>query len=183
MKKVFTSIVFSLLCFGLLSAQSFTDSRDGKVYKTVKIGNQAWMAENLKYNSNSGSWCYNNKGINCSRYGKLYDWQTAQNVCPSGWRLPSKSDFEKLLTSVGGSSAGADTKLLNNSNIGFMTQLGGFHYENGGFDGIKSCGRWWSSSEDGTGVSWNLSYNSYHETAGMMQMFNVMGYSVRCIKD
>ena len=77
---------------------SFTDPRDGKTYKTVKIGNQVWMAENLNYDAGSGSWCYED----CSQYGRLYNWETAKGVAPQGWHLPSKSEFETLLNNLGG---------------------------------------------------------------------------------
>ena len=76
-------------------AESLTDSRDGKTYKTVKIGEQVWMAENLNYKA-MGSFCYEDDASFCEQYGRLYTWDVAQNVCPDGWRLPSESEWGAL---------------------------------------------------------------------------------------
>jgi len=111
------------------STSSFTDTRDNKTYKTVVIGTQTWMAQNLNYNA-SGSKCYDNLESNCNIYGRLYNWSTAMNfasncnssscssqiqtkhkgVCPSGWHIPSDAEWDALMTAVGGSST-AGTKL------------------------------------------------------------------------
>jgi len=101
---------------------SMTDD-GGLTYKTVEIGTQTWMAENLNYDV-SGSKCYNNDESNCAIYGRLYDWATAmansassfaspsgvRGVCPSGWHLPSGNEWKKLTDFIGG-TFGTDTKL------------------------------------------------------------------------
>jgi len=121
---------------GVSGTSTFKDDRDNKTYKTVKIGTQTWMAENLNYNtSTTGSKCYANSEANCTTYGRLYDWATAmalpskcnstlstsdtdcgittpkhKGVCPSGWHIPSDAEWTTLTDFVGGSST-AGTKL------------------------------------------------------------------------
>jgi uncharacterized protein (TIGR02145 family) len=57
------------------------------------------MAENLNHATHN-SYCYNDSMANCEKYGRLYNWETAVSVCPDGWRLPSKEDYEDLIASV-----------------------------------------------------------------------------------
>ena len=95
------------------SANTLKDLRDGKVYKTVTIGDQVWMAENLNYKTDS-SFCYNDSSKYCDKYGRLYNWAAAINACPDGWHLPSETDFKNLVKAVGGEK-GAGTKLKSTS--------------------------------------------------------------------
>ena len=87
-----------LLCTALFAQQkgTLTDTRDGKIYKTVKIGEQVWMAENLNYEA-EGSRCYNDSTTYCKKYGRLYNWETAMKACPNGWHLPSEKELHELV--------------------------------------------------------------------------------------
>jgi len=196
--------------YGLLSYQ-------GKTYKTVKIGNQVWMAENLNYNV-KGSKCYNNQESYCDKYGKLYDWATAmgidakynkeewggsdvkhQGICPSGWHIPSKNDWEELINYVenenecsdcagkylkaksgwddyeGKSGNGLDT-------YGFSALPGGGSDDLGRLGGAGSVGGWWSASTDNSVYAglWFMFYSlDGVETYGGKYVLQ----SVRCVKD
>ena len=108
---------------------SMKDSRDGQTNKTVKIGTQTWMAQNLNYKTEY-SHCYKYTASNCAKYGRLYRWAAAMDsagswsttgkgcgygktcspigpvrgVCPEGWHLPTKTEWEILFDAVGGKS-------------------------------------------------------------------------------
>ena len=118
---------------------TFIDSRDGKTYKTVKIGKQTWMAENLNYEIEN-SFCYDDDITNCDKYGRLYTWPVAMDltenthidgicdkecvwktpsskvrgICPEGWHIPSREDWSILVNKVG-NTRNAGSKLRSTS--------------------------------------------------------------------
>lgn len=104
-----TSLAITSLFFLLLAcSESFTDPRDGQSYDVVKIGGLTWMVENLNYETETSA-CPDGDSRNCKRMGRLYTWAEAKTVCPEGWRLPTKSDFEALVIAAPGNVAQSRT--------------------------------------------------------------------------
>jgi len=227
----------------------------GQGYKTVKIGTQTWMAQNLNY-AVEGSVCYGEGGKipkgyddkkganiyaalpsaevqkNCAKYGRLYNWATAmalqqscnssscasqikakhQGICPAGWHIPSKAEWDMLIKNANNfwklAAAGWD-KFTNQdgqvtgvcecaNTYGFSALPGGngyiatFEEDRGGlyFSNVGGAGYWWSSSEYHAGCAYNLEESAFPGPEytcwdSMEDDFGNKGnyFSVRCIKD
>jgi len=168
----------------------FVDARDNKIYKTIVIGNNTWMTENLNYNAN-GSKCYGNISSNCDMYGRLYNWATAVTACPSasGWHLPSDEEWQELIDAVG-ESAGAKLRATSgwNSNgngtdyHGFSALPGGCGYSDGSFYSVGNLGYWWSATEGRIAFAWFRRMNGNNSVVGMDEVKTAL-FSVRCVKD
>lgn len=216
-----------------------TDSRDGQVYKTVKIGNQTWMAQNLNYADSvktpslkGNSWCFGDKPKRCNVGGRLYTWAAAidsvglakdpdnprdcgknkecsftesvHGICPDGWHLPSKAEFDTLVATVGGKEI---------AELNLRSRIGWSLYETGsdsyGFSAIpvgrrlndKESGNveylfsglavdFWSSSEGYTGTEPSPTMMVYvlrvyddQNSSPVVIVGKGAGYSIRCLKD
>ena len=196
---------------------TLTDSRDGQTYKIVTIGSQTWMAQNLNYET-ANSYCYSNNASNCTKYGRLYTWAAAMDsagtwssngkgcgygntcsptypvrgVCPTGWHLPTQTEWNTLFTAVGGSST-AGTKLKsttgwNGSGNGtddysFSALPAGLRSYNGSYYYEGNYAYFWSSTEYDNFSAFNMSLGYSGDDAYLDDNNKYVGYSVRCVKD
>jgi uncharacterized protein (TIGR02145 family) len=184
----------------------------GTKYKTVTIGSQTWMAENLNY-AGSGSTpigtCYKDSKDSCTKYGRLYSWSQAlngqtpsgtgnvQGICPTGWHVPSDAEWTTLQQFVDPSNAASGTDLkapsvawkLNGTASGGGSDLFGFRALAAGdtveaaFNVAGSAGFWWSSTASDTANAWTRGVY-FNDAAVERYSYNkTFGYSLRCTKD
>ncbi len=196
---------------------TFTDARDGEVYTVVTIGNQCWMAENLRYEVPGNVSLDTIDPANPSTtYGRLYDWATLMNgastsssnpsgvlgICPSGWHLPSDSEWNEMemalgmpaadtantgyrgshvtglksTTGWGSSGNGTNTSCFNRFPAGYCNSSGNF-----GFHGVNAT--FWSSTENSGTVAWKRDLSNGFTGVARFSVSKLIGYSCRCTKD
>ena len=196
---------------------TLTDSRDGQTYKIVTIGSQTWMAENLNYKTDN-SYCYDDETSNCSKYGRLYTWAAAMDsagtwssngkgcgygntcsptypvrgVCPTGWHLPTQTEWNTLFTAVGGSST-AGTKLKSTSgwkssgngsdDYSFSALPAGDRYYDGNYHREGTNAYFWSSTEVNSYNAYSMYLNYGKDYASLYYDNKRIGFSVRCVMD
>jgi len=183
---------------------TFTDSRDGQIYRTVVIGRQRWMAENLNFATDSSA-CYDNADSNCTKYGRLYNWNDAMTACPAGWRVPSDEDWDSLALAVGGqrvedgdgdynweiagkklkSTTGWVGSVSGNGtdDFGFSALPGGYDNSGGNFNNAGYGGYWWSATENGASGAWYRYMNYNHDYVNRSSYGKTGLCSVRCVRD
>ncbi|TNE55128.1 MAG: hypothetical protein EP338_05280 [Bacteroidetes bacterium] len=191
---------------------------DGNKYSTVVIGNQEWMSENLRSahyangdtiysginvesveSEQSPSYFFypdNDSSKNLSSYGRLYTYYAAsdpRNVCPSGWRLPSKNDWEVLIEYLGGDengggklkgTAGWNAPNAGADNLsGFNGLPAGFKEVDGAFDQFGRLASWWTSTADTANRIWTYYVKYSYPIVFEGPNEKKRALSVRCIRN
>lgn len=173
---------------------TLVDSRDGQSYKTVTLGNQTWMAENLNYEHSSG-YCYEKNPHNCIKYGRIYKgyggWGISKyDLCPKGWKIPSVEDFNSLFAFVGGKKiAGAVLKSKSGwPNDGNGLDAYGFSILPAGCVSSVTSNNgdetsFWTSGKTGFGDVITVGFSRNPGIGGCEHSFSDNGFSVRCIRE
>ena len=174
-KRLFN--MFAVVAILAVSAYSepqmgtITDSRDGRTYQTVQVGDQmSWMVENLNYKE--GGFCYDNNSYNCERFGRLYTWKAAQNACPEGWRLPTDEEWNDLIMQQKG--------WQNVKKLGIQLLMAGDRRADGVYHYIGESAFYWTATPAGK------KFIRYKFEAGKMKhdsspMVDGPAYSVKCV--
>ncbi len=195
----------------------FTDLRDGQRYPTVQIGSQCWMAKNLNIGvvvpdfmqSDNGlieKTCYDNDPANCEIFGGLYTWGEAmawtttdggQGICPPGWHLPARADWDLLRRFLGYVEAGQKMKVDNTNTPPWDgTNSSGFAALPAGVGHGKYFGRkghwslFWSSTQANDNYAWFAQLDKFWSPAP--EKYKILhlgdnflkenGFSVRCVR-
>lgn len=173
------------------------DVRDNEVYAVVEIGGKFWMAENLRHDVSGAMLNPNNPS---KEYGRLYDWTTAKDICPTGWHLSSDADWKGLeealgmeasdLSTIGGrnlmklNSIKAQEGWKNNNNGSNTTNFSIFpagRYESGGFKNIEDYAFFWTSTINTANES--IGRYIFHSSDQVNRVYidNSIGHSCRCV--
>ncbi|HBL77175.1 MAG: hypothetical protein A2W90_18605 [Bacteroidetes bacterium GWF2_42_66] len=198
---IYLTIFFVVFAVSV-EGQEFVTDIDGNEYKTIKIGAQIWMEENLKvahYRNGDaipniqdpkqwneltiGAYCdVANNPAKSDSLGRLYNWYAVsdeRNVCPSGWHIPGESEWQVLVKFL---LETPDAKSLNKKIFNLLqSDFRGYDGEflGNGYGG----GAWWSSSPATSETAYYHGIN--YNTVGKIRMEGrkTFGYSIRCIKD
>ncbi|MDR2582997.1 MAG: hypothetical protein LBC75_05900 [Fibromonadaceae bacterium] len=183
---------------------------EGEIYKTVVIGTQTWFQRNLNYDVD-GSRCYEDKVVNCNKYGRLYSWATAmalpdecntsncnsllseknKGICPDGWHIPSNEEWKTLQNFAGGYTA-FHLKAKDNwyepglDTYGFSAMPGGYGSPESYFyyDGGNYSGYWWSDDVNKrVCITGPYSYDDCRRYISSNYSNGHYLHSVRCVKD
>ena len=179
---------------------TFTDTRDGQVYKYTTIGNQVWMAENLKFDA-PYSVCYDKIDGFCDTFGRFYslhvngeflntfDQELLDTICPAGWRVPSVDDWNILSNNMGGDRKDVN-RLYSSFDFGEDYIVGsddcGFNSLPAGYwriDGTLSAEYEYSAYCTSTAESLKSSYTCNFNHKGLSFGVNHPKMSIRCVKN
>ena len=189
------------------------DYRDKHLYRTVTIGDQTWMAENLNYEVETGSYCYNDTLSNCQKYGRFYTWAAAvgksetecglgkicdlgngkvRGICPEGWHLPDTTEWGELNKAVGGrETAGKKLKSTegwnNNGNgtddFGFSAVPISYREANGDYRPFGVNAFFMSSEQDTVGNMYDFYMGHDYTKTDYGHCGKNLAFPIRCLKD
>ena len=173
--------------------RSAGDSNAPTFASTRMLDGKQWMTENLNVPA-AESYCYDDTGTNCSGYGRLYSWSSAQRACESvgsGWRLPTNDEWQRMAKHYGGirddstdGGKAAYASLVIGGSSGFNALLGGGRAPDGQYARLAAHGFYWTASATGLGSAWFYNfgqgsrYLNRHDDGEKARAF-----SVRCVRD
>jgi len=133
------------------------------------------------------AWCYfKDSPSDAKKYGRLYNWFAVtdkRGLAPKGFHIPTKNDFDKMLSNIGGEGREAYNRLIPGSSLNFNPIFYGSRDKDGNFILKKHTGFWSASKEALEGFAWSIIIDDNQMFAKPMLIYTNMGFSVRCLKD
>ncbi len=164
----------------LLNEEILLDVRDDKKYNISKLKDgKVWMMQNLNFEM-PNSFCVNEDPSNCEKWGRLYTWNAARNACPENWHLPSKKEWDTMLSFYGSDPSSIYTNL---SYLGFTKEVGGYGGMGKKFYYYGEAGVIWTNSRDSKVNAFIIDYNIKSKTLNIGSRLMVDANSCRCVKD
>ncbi len=177
----------------------------GGYYKTVLIGDQCWLADNLNFGAMiqggagqgvNEKYCYDNNSMYCDVFGGLYQWEEdlpstggpdSEGVCPKGWRVPNEGDWNILSDKVGGDSNKLKTfsgwaTLGGNNESGFSALPGG-QWSDNVFEHKLERAYWWTPTKHSNNFYQSVSIWAGHDNINIEEENKEKGFSLRCVLD
>ena len=188
-----------------ISYGELLDKRDNQVYRTIVISNHVWTAQNMNYeivseeSDSETNWCYYNDPEFCQKFGRLYTWEAAQEVCPEGWHLPTNEEWFELLgehacdletyqdSIILFNCTGKELKAIetwgktNKDPYGFSVVAAGIHYTDG-FHSYKEFALFWTATKFNDASIYAARFSESDGAALGPLSKNEYGLSVRCVK-
>jgi len=171
-----------------IRVRTWTAPRDKQLYPTMGSAGKLWLARNLDF-STPTSWCYNDDTKLCAEYGRMYSWEEAKDVCPSGWHLPSEPEgldivdgYFDLQTKA---TVGDPIASYNAATTGsFAATLGGSRTPAGKYIDLKGDGMYWTSTSCGKDSASMVVFNE-HSKRVLRDCDGVKGWAiaVRCVRE
>ena len=198
---------------GMFNYGAFMDTRDGETYHTVQIGDQIWMVENLRFKA-AGSYAPNNDESNVRKFGRLYTWTTAldippeyseqspakdiemynkikdqnyQGIAPEGWHIPSRKEWETLLSALNAKTDGRELRSEcfwhkpGEDTLGFFALPAGYRFDNGTFCHFGRRARFWTKDEYGKANAFRVSLTD--NSVDIEGVYRSDAVSIRCVKN
>ncbi len=158
---------------------------DGKKqYKIISIGEHIMMAENYAKEPDSGAfWVYENENSNITKYGYLYDFDTASALAPKGWHLPSKAEWESVVQTIRQNTKDVCENMKPGGHSGFNAVLAGWRSNYGNFIGEHASAHFWSSTQDAKNKAWQFKIITHDHKVDFENSELSLGLSVRYFKD
>lgn len=190
-----------------------TDDRDGQIYRTVLIGSQTWMAQNLNFMGSGmdSGWAYKNSPDSARKFGRLYNWASAlgmvdscnqmicstriakpqRGICPSGWHVPTEFDWNMLSDTTlerkrAGTtlrSSGGWFEVIGKDSVGFRALASSAYFRGESFGYASSYAYWWIASEKDSAKGWSRMIEYNEPYVFRLSTTKSNGQALRCIED